>query len=177
MITVQVLITRRARYNRLHLLRYIWLFPTLGTNLLEWGSVGTRIPPWREFAPTSSYEKPVRINRILRGAVETVGRIAKRHSSFRTTMRLSTRDYARRVHRECFVSLLFKTSISADHLTRSTTSTAAYGLMHYSQIRKRETNEQERVWPALISQWHKKRICIYLKRHLLCFYNGILHCY
>lgn len=45
---------------------------------------------------------------ILRGEVEAAGRIVKRHS---------TCDYAQgRMHRECLVSLLFKTSISADHL-------------------------------------------------------------
>lgn len=67
MITVQGLITRRIRYNRLHLLRCIWLFPTLGTNLSEWDPVRTRHQTSHHDENRSDkfVRNTFRINRIL----------------------------------------------------------------------------------------------------------------
>lgn len=169
MITVEVLITRRARHNRLHLLRYIWLFPTLGTNLLEWGSVGTRISTTRRIRSDESVRNPSELIASFGVEAETVGRIAKRrHSPFHTT----TRDCPRcdcgpaELHRECSVSLLFKTSITAGHLTRFTTSNAP---ARQTQMR---ANEHEQVWPAFnsTSQGHKKHMR--LKRYSGRSYTG-----
>lgn len=128
MITVQGLITRRIRYNRLHLLRCIWLFPTLGTNLSEWEHA-TKHPTMTRIRSDKFVRNTSELIESLKW-VETTGRIAKQHSSFHSAI-LFTCNYARKVHRECFVSL---SSFYLRHISLLIIYNAIYHFYYYHLI-------------------------------------------
>lgn len=138
MIIVQGLITQHARYNRLHLLRCIWLFSTLGTNLSEWGLVRTRI----HHDENSSRRVCMDTSELIECSkwIERWDwRYAKRHSD-------SLHD-TRRLHgimpRECTgnvssLTILSKTFTSAHRLTLHLYSLHLLSSTYTAPLRKRE---------------------------------------